>query len=228
MRIPPSLVRASCLAAVAAVPLAPARAQMPNDFEVRELEKGDAEVIQAVQPFADCLVAQKAKGIPKYLGSLVPEVEWIARDMSKAHPDCPAPRKLGRSTTIFLQTALFESMIRRDLANASPPGNFNHLPPFLYVKTTDNDLSREWFANLIDPYDCVSRREPAKVQAFLATTPLSAEEGRAFADLKATLVACQPKGEKWELRAYFARRYLAETYYTLMKVNQRANAGTQN
>ena len=42
--------------AVAAASLAPANAQMPNDFEVRELEKGDAEVIQAVRPFADCLV----------------------------------------------------------------------------------------------------------------------------------------------------------------------------
>lgn len=227
MRVCTVLLRISSVAAAVATLSAPVHAQMPNDFEVLELEKGDAEVIQAARPFADCLVAQKAKGIPKYLGSLVPEIEWIAREMSKAHPDCPAPRKLGRGTTIFLQTALFESMIQRDLANVSPPQNFSHLPPFLYVKTTDNDLSREWFANLIDPYDCVSRREPVKVRAFLETTPLSAEEGRAFGDLKTTLVACQPKGEKWELRAYFARRYLAETYYTLMKVDQRSKAGSQ-
>lgn len=221
------LVFAPVVIAVAAVPVAPAHAQMPNDFEVRELEKGDAEVIQAARPFADCLVAQNAKEIPKYLGSLVPKIEWIAREMSKAHPDCPAPKKLGRDTTIFLQTAFFETLIRRDFAKTPPPGNFNHLPPFLYVKTTDNDLSREWFANLIEPYDCVSRRQPAKVQAFLATAPLSAEEGAAFADLKPTIVACQPKGEKWELRAYFARRYLAETYYMLMKMDQRSKAGTQ-
>ena len=63
------------------------------------------------------------------------------------------------------------------------------------------------------------------MHAFLSTQPLSTEEGAAFGDLKATFVACQPKGEKWELRAYFARRYLAETYYTLMKVDQRGKAG---
>ena len=213
--------------AVAAASLAPANAQMPNDFEVRELEKGDAEVIQAVRPFADCLVDQNAKQIPKYLGSLVPEIEWVARDMAKAHPDCPAPRKLGRSTTTFLQAALLEALIRRDFANTLPPANFNHLAPFLYVKNTDNDMLREMFANLIDPYDCVSRREPAKVRALLVAPPLSTEEGVAFGGLKTTLVACHPKGEKWEMHAYFARRYLAETYYTLMKVDQRAKAGKQ-
>jgi len=208
-------------------PMTSALAQIPPDYEVLELEKGDAEIIRAARPFADCLVAQKAAEIPKYLGTLNPHIDWLAREMSKAHPECPAPKKLGRDATIFLQTALLEALIQRDFGDTPPPANFNHLPPFLYVKTTDNELSKDWFAGLIEPYDCVSRREPTKVHAFLGTQPLSAEEGAAFGNLKSTLVACQPKGEKWALRAYFVRRYLAETYYTLMKVDQRRKAGVQ-
>jgi len=200
---------------------------MPPDYEVLELKKGDAEVMRDARPFADCLVAHKAKEIPKYLGSLVYKVEWLARDMAKAHPECPAPKKLGKDATTFLQTALLESLIKRDFGGTPPPANFNEVPPLLYVKTTDNDVSKESFANLIEPYDCVSRREPAKVQAFLVTPPMSDAEAAAFTNLKATIVACQPKGESWELRAYFARRYLAETYYTLMKVDQRRKAGAK-
>jgi hypothetical protein len=210
-----------------ALPMTASHGQMPADFEVFELKKGDGEVMRDARPFADCLVAHKAKEIPKYLGSLVYAMEWIARDMAKAHPECPAPSKLGKHTTVFLQAALLEALIKRDFGSTPPPVNFNHLGPFLYVKTTDNDLSKESFANLIEPYDCVSRREPAKVQAFLATLPMSNAEAAAFANLKTTIVACQPKGETWELRAYFARRYLAETYYTLMKVDQRRKAGVQ-
>ena len=206
-----------------AVPMTSALAQVPPDYEVRELERGDIEIIQSAQPFADCLVRQKTKEIPKYLGTLSANIEWVARDMSKAHPECPAPKKLGKDATFFLQTALLEALIKRDFGSTAPPANFSYLPPFRYIKG-DSDLTKEWFANLIDPYDCVSRREPAKVQALLATQPQSTEEGIALGNLKATLVACQPKGEKWELRAHFARHFLAETYYTLMKVDQRKNA----
>jgi hypothetical protein len=213
------------LAAIVSTCATPAaHAQIPPDYEVRELERGDAEVIQAARPFANCLVAQKAKEIPKYLGIMSYKTEWIAREMSKAHPDCPAPKKLGRSVRMILQGALLEALIRRDFGNVAPPSNFSHMPPFLYVKDTDNELSKESFANLIEPYDCVSRREPAKVRALFATRPLSADEEVALAALKPALVGCQPKGEKWELRGYFVRRFLAETYYTLMKVDQRRKA----
>ena len=202
----------------------PAHAQMPPDFKVPELKKGDEQVMRDARPFADCLVAHQAKEIPKYLGSLIYKMEWLARDMAKAHPECPAPKKLGQDATVYLQTALLEALIKRDFSNVPPPANFENVPPLLYVKTSDNDVSKEFFVNLIEPYDCVSRREPAKVQAFLVTPPMSDAEAAAFNSLKATIVGCQPKGESWELRAYFARRYLAETYYTLMKVSQRQNA----
>lgn len=203
-------------------------AQIPPDFEVPELKKGDAEIMRAARPFADCLVKHKAKEIPKYLGSPDYGIEWIVRDMAKSNPQCPAPKRLGKDTTVFIQAALLEALIKRDFGNTPPPPNFIDLPSFLYVKTTDNPISKESFANLIEPYDCVSRREPEKVRALLVSEPMSDGEAAAFGNLKSTIIACQPKGEKWELRAYFARRYLAETYYTLMKVNQRANAGTQN
>jgi hypothetical protein len=218
------MMRWLAFVAAAATPMTSVYAQTRADFEVPELKKGEAEVIVHARPFADCLVAEKAKEMPKYLGSLLPNIEWLARDMAKAHPNCPAPKRLGKDTTMFLQTALLESLIKRDFGNTQPPANFNQLPPLLYVKTTDNDLSKERFANLIEPYDCVSRREPAKVRAFLTSAPMTAEENTAFDNLKPTIVACQPKGEMWELRAYFARRYLAETYYTLMKVDQRQKA----
>jgi hypothetical protein len=206
---------------------ASATAQMPPDFESRKLTRDDMEFIGAARPFADCLVAQNAKEIPKILGTHSSRNVWLARDMAKNHPDCARPKSLGKDATFLLQSALLEALIRRDFGSAAAPTSFNHLPPFLYVKDSDSALSKELFANLIEPYDCTTRRDPTKVQALLRTQPLSAEEGAAFAALRATLVACHPKGEKWEMQAYFARRFLAETFYTLMKVDQRAKAGTK-
>lgn len=223
----PSMLAWLTLSAAAVISTAPAAAQMPADFEARKLNRDDMEFVRAAGPFADCLVAQNAKEIPKLLGTHSAGNVWLARDMAKNHPDCPRPKSLGKDATFLLQSALLEALIRRDFGNTAAPASFSHLPPFLYVKDSDSPLSKELFANLIEPYDCATRRDPIKVQALLRTQPLSAEEGAALAALQTTLVACHPKGEKWEMQAYFARRFLAETFYTLMKVDQRAKAGTQ-
>ena len=212
-----------CAGLAALLPVAHAVAQSP-DYMAHELSKRDIQYLQTVRPFADCLVAQKAKEIPKFLG--VADNDWIGRKMREAHPECPAPKASEHNTTIILEGAILEAMIRREFGAVAPPPNFDHLPPFVYVKGTSNKYIEQDMAILMEPYDCTTRREPAKVRALLDSDPLSGQETSAVMALRSTLVACQPKGETWELRPYFVRRFLAEAYYTLMKVDQRRKAGT--
>ena len=195
------------------------------DFEARELSRRDIEYLQTVRPFADCLVAQRAKEIPKFLG--VADNAWVGRQMRDAHPECPAPKASNDNTTVILEGAILEAMIRSEFGKTTPPANFDHLPQFVYVKDTSNKYIEQDRAILMEPYDCTTRREPAKVRALFDTEPLSSQETLAIAALRPALAACHPKGETWGLQPYFARRFLAETYFTLMKVDQRRKASVQ-
>jgi hypothetical protein len=209
------------LMALSIITVTPAAALRP-DFEAKELSSRDKEYLRSVRPFADCLVAQNAKEIPKFLG--MADNAWIGRAMREAHQECPAPKASNHHTTLLLAGAVLEALIRRDFGTAATPANFNHLPSFVYVKDATNKYIEQDMAILMEPYDCTTRRDPARVRALLDTDPLSGQEVSALGALRPTLVACHPKGETWEMQPYFARRFLAEAYYTLMKVDQRRKA----
>ncbi len=210
---------------IAAIPIAPAAAQ-DADFWSRELSRSQTEYLRTVRPFADCLVMNQAKEIPKFLGT-ARNNSWVARDMAKAHPECPHPKSADQDTAFLLQGAVLEALVRRDFGNVAAPASFDQVPPFVYVKETSNELVRKMIAWVMEAYDCTTRRDPAKVQALLRTDPLSREEVVAFASLRSAIAGCQPKDETWVLRPYMARRYLAETFYSLMKVDQRRKMGAQ-
>jgi hypothetical protein len=193
------------------------------DVSVKDLSGGERAYIQTVLPFADCLVAHDAKEIPKFIED-PDQSRKIGRNFKKLYPECPSPKSSGEDATFLLQGAVLEALIRRDFGNVTAPADFADVPPLIYVKATDNRYLREDLALLMEPYDCTARRAPAKVQAIFRTEPLSAAEASAFAALNEDLVACHPKGESWQLRTYFARRFLAEAFYTLMKIDQRKKA----
>jgi hypothetical protein len=213
-------------AAALAAPLTPAKAQ-GADFSVRELSRNDIEYLRTVRPAADCLVAHGAQEIPKFLGAPL-NVAWgIGRGMIKSHPECPRLKSTDNDMSLILQGAILEALIRRDFDKARPPVSFSQVPRFVYVRDTSNELIRQQVASEMEEYDCATRAEPAKVQAFLKTEPLSAEEASAFASLRPALTSWLAKGEKWAIPAFYARRFLAETFYTLMKIDQRRKAGSQ-
>lgn len=204
----------------------PAVAQHDAQFRVKDMTRGQVAYARSARPFADCLVRLKAKEIPKFLAD-PDQSRAIGLQFPKAYPDCPRPSSSGSDTTFLLQTAVLEALIRRDFAGVTPPANFDRVPELVYVRNTDNRYLRQDSAILMQPYDCTTRRAPPKVQAFLSTAPASEQETAAFAGLKDDLVACHPKSERWALQAHFARRFLAEAYYTLMKVDQRSRASAQ-
>jgi hypothetical protein len=195
-------------------------------MRVAKPSRGEAEYIRAVRPYANCLVAHKAPELPKLLGRTLPSDSLgIERGFAKKYPDCPRPKSRDQYRIRQLQGAIFEAMLARDFGTMPTPSNFDNVPQLVYYKDSQSDLAKKLNAALMAPFDCIARRQPAKVRAFLQTQPLSAEEEQAFLALRGDFPSCFPKGEQWELRAERSRPSLAEALYTLMRMSHLRGAG---
>jgi hypothetical protein len=206
--------------AILLVTAVPATAQSIDDLFMQQgkLSRSETELARALPQYTDCLVAHPGKELGEFLG-----LDWwparaAAWRLIKAHPECPVPKGYRSGRQGELRGALLEAFLRRDYADTPAPPNFDKVPFLVHVEKGIDPYFQPFAVAIMEFYDCITRRQPQKVQAFLRTQPTSDGEAAAFAALSKDIGACIRKGQQWTLQASRSRPFLAESFYSLMRL----------
>lgn len=207
-------------AAIVLFVAAPANARLPEDLVVHQekLSRTEAELARALPQYTDCLVARRGKELGEFLGLAWEASRAAAWRLAKAHPECPIPKGYRSGRELQLRGALLGAFLRRDYADTPAPPSFDKIPILVHVEKEANPYLQPYMIALMEFYDCIARRQPQRVQAFLKTQPVSDEEAAAFAALADDIRACLMKGQQWRLQATRSRPFLAESFYSLMRL----------
>lgn len=185
------------------------------------LQPREAEFIAALRPYAECLVAARSALLERFLTTTpaADEETRLQRRLDRENAACSPPPGRFRDGHLQLRGAVFEALLRNELAGAAPPASFASVPALSYMlpHPESDRMPRLMGAGLMAIYDCGARAAPLAVHRLLETAPGSGEEAAAFAAVAPALGACFPAGQSWELHPSAVRPFLAEVFYTLMK-----------
>ncbi len=222
------------LAAIAATAIAPSGSvagqgrSAPILVRTHELARGEAEFIAALRPFAACLVRARSPLLLRFIATspAAHGARRLQQRLERENAACSPPRGRFRAEPLQLRGAIFETLIRNEFADVTPPATFASVRPIVYLMPYPQAEreARMISAGLMDVYDCAVRSRPADVRRLLDSGVHSPGEAEALSALAPAFAACFPAGQRWELQPHVARPPLAEAYYTLIKVHRQTQS----
>lgn len=164
---------------------------------------GDEDrALAALRTYATCAVQHTARGAERVLSMDIesPQYGEAIRSFARGHSYCsPAGSRL-KFTGVLFAGDLAEALIRQGYAGQP-------LAPRFAVAAPEAYLPPHGWGEAIGM--CVTRAEPAAVEAVLATAPGSDDEVHALDQTGSSLAGCIPKGKTLKINKPMVRAFYA-------------------
>jgi hypothetical protein len=196
--------------------------------EFPAIKPAEAAYRRLLAPYADCLVGKANIQVAEFLnaGAGSSEAAASAKRMARSLPGCAAPRGKSSAAPLLLRGAIFEALYRRDFAGAALPPTFGSVTRPRYGGKPSGDATLATMAlGIFGLFDCIVRKNPRGVAEMLGHPPESEGEAAAFGRLGPAISECRPRGFRLQFTPSFARPYVSEILYTLIRLEPHSGPG---
>ena len=172
-------------------------------------------------PYAECVVRKADAELAGFLnsGAGSSDASRKARQLARSRPGCAAPRGKIAAAPLLLRGAIFEALYRRDFGDVVVPVTLTDVGPARYGgKASGDEILDRMRLGLFALFDCVVRKDPRRVAIMLYHEPDSDGEWLASGGVAEVFSQCRPKDLRLEFSTSFARPYLSEVRYTLIRL----------